>query len=77
MLLKRLGVLGFFALMFAFITAPPAYAYLDPGSGSFIVQILLAGLMGAALMTKIYWARIKSFFGMQSAKEEDEDDTDI
>jgi len=76
MLLKRLVSLSFFALMFALITAPPAHAYLDPGSGSFIIQILLAGLMGAALMTKIYWARIKSFFGIQSAEEEDEDDTD-
>lgn len=39
-----------------------AYAYLDPGTGSFLLQILIAGLVGAFFSIKIFWQRIKNFF---------------
>jgi hypothetical protein len=31
--------------------------YLDPGSGSFILQILLAALLGGAYAIKVYWKK--------------------
>jgi len=37
--------------------------YLDPGSGSFLVQLLLAAGLGISVAIKVYWSRIKSFFG--------------
>jgi hypothetical protein len=37
-------------------------AYLDPGSGSFILQILLATLLGILFLAKTYWQKIKGFF---------------
>ena len=36
--------------------------YLDPGSGSYIFQILIATLVGAAFLVKVFWQRIKAFF---------------
>jgi len=39
-----------------------AYAYLDPGTGSIILQGLLAAVAGIIVAGKLYWARIKSFF---------------
>lgn len=36
--------------------------YLDPGSGSFIIQMLLAGLLGIAVAIRIYWKKIVKFF---------------
>lgn len=36
--------------------------YLDPGSGSFIIQMLLAGLLGIAVAIRIYWNKIVAFF---------------
>jgi len=36
--------------------------YLDPGSGSFIIQMLLAGLLGIAVAVRIYWKKIVKFF---------------
>ncbi len=36
--------------------------YLDPGTGSFIIQILLAGLLGIGVAVKVYWKKIVSFF---------------
>ena len=41
---------------------PPTYAYIDPGTGSYIVQVVIAGLLGALVSLRIYWARIKAFF---------------
>ncbi|MEW5703932.1 MAG: hypothetical protein AB1781_05025 [Pseudomonadota bacterium] len=40
-----------------------AYAYLDPGTGSIILQLLFGGVAGALVIAKLYWHRIKSFFG--------------
>lgn len=41
----------------------PAFAYLDPGTGSIILQLLLGGVAGALMLLKLYWYRIKRFFG--------------
>ena len=38
-----------------------AFAYLDPGTGSYIFQIVVAGLLGAMLSIRIFWTRIKLF----------------
>lgn len=37
--------------------------YLDPGSGSLLVQLLAAGLGGSIIiMLAAFWGRIKAFF---------------
>jgi len=36
--------------------------YIDPGTGSFIIQILIAGLCGGLLAIKLFWNNIKSVF---------------
>lgn len=38
------------------------FAYLDPGSGSMLLQILLGGIAGVAVAGKMYWQRIKARF---------------
>ncbi len=43
------------------ILAKPPH-YLDPGSGSMLIQILLAALLGAGVAIKIFWRSIKAFF---------------
>jgi hypothetical protein len=53
----------------------PAYAYLDPGTGSYILQLILAGLLGAAFAVKLFWKNIKTFFKtLFSGEEVDEDE---
>ena len=54
-----------FALVFlsALKIDAPAYAYLDPGTGSMLVQMLLGGLAGVLVVGKLYWHRVKAFFG--------------
>ena len=45
-----------------------AAAYLDPGTGSIMLQSLLALLAGAAVTLKFYWAKVKSFFAHGKAE---------
>ena len=49
-------------LFFLLLTATDrACAYLDPGTGSLIIQLLLGAVAGALLGVKIFWKKIKSF----------------
>ena len=50
----------------------PAYAYLDPGTGSILLQGLIGGIAAAIAFLSIYWQKVKAFFG----KEEADTDTD-
>lgn len=47
--------------------------YLDPGSGSFIIQMLLAGLLGIAVAVRIYWKKIVKFFKKNKGGDIQED----
>jgi hypothetical protein len=35
--------------------------YLDPGSGSYIFQLLIAAVLGGLFLAKVYWRRITGF----------------
>ena len=37
-------------------------AYLDPGTGAMIIQVLIAGIVGAGFAIKLFWANIQGFF---------------
>ena len=43
-----------------------AEAYLDPGSGSMLIQLLLGGVAGLAVIVKLFWRRILDWFGVDS-----------
>ena len=52
------------------ISTKAAYAYLDPGSGSYIIQFILAGFVGGLFATKTFWVQIKTFItGLFSLKK--------
>ena len=44
------------AVLASLLLVREAHAYLDPGAGSYIIQILLASLFGALLILKVFWA---------------------
>ena len=48
----------------------PAHAYLDPGTGSYVIQIVLASLVGVAFGVKVFFRQIASFFGALFGKKE-------
>ena len=43
------------------IATEPAWAYLDPGTGSLILQSLIAGIAGVLVVGRLYWAKLKKF----------------
>jgi hypothetical protein len=59
-----------FLLYFGVVAAPSAQAYIDPGSGSFIFQVLIGGLLAGAVAVKHFWKRITSFFSRRSSREQ-------
>jgi hypothetical protein len=48
--------------------------YLDPGSGSFLIQLLIAALLGVAVAVRASWTKIKGWFGVKPKNDEDDDD---
>ena len=51
-----------FTLSFLILAAQDTYAYIAPGTGSYLLPLMLAGLLGLAFTMKIYWQKIKMFF---------------
>ncbi|MEO7307610.1 MAG: hypothetical protein ABIR78_00100 [Ferruginibacter sp.] len=50
--------------------------YIDPGSGSYILQMIIAAVLGISFFFKNFWLAVKAFFtGKRPKKEEEEKDT--
>lgn len=60
------AVAGFIVLL---LYAKEARAYLDPSSGSILIQIILGGIAGFFVLLKIYWRRIRRFLGRSKIEE--------
>ena len=50
-----------------------AYAYIDLGTGSYIIQMAIAGALGSLFALKMYWGRLTTFLrGLFSRQKKDE-----
>jgi hypothetical protein len=47
-------------------------AYLDPGSGSFILQLIIGAIAASGIVIKIYWKKIKGLFSRSAMKKDDD-----
>ena len=59
-------------LFLLYMTDPEAY--LDPGTGSMLLQVVLGGIAAVGVAIKLYWHKLRAAFGM-AKKEDPEDDT--
>lgn len=50
------------AMVLSVTAIAPAQAYLDPGTGSIILQLILGGVAGVMVVMKLYWHHLLSFF---------------
>ena len=64
----RIVVVVVFAFLLIGLTNR-AEAYLDPGSGSMVFQLIVGGIAGLILAIKIFWRRILSLFGIKANEE--------
>ena len=51
-----------------------AEAYLDPGTGSMMLQVILGGIAAIGVAIKLYWHKLRVLFGANK-KEETEDES--
>jgi len=59
-------------ILLLLLTIPDiAFAYLDPGTGSYIFQVLVAAVVGSLFAIKMYWQRIKNFFSSRFSKKQE------
>jgi hypothetical protein len=52
----------------AFLIAHPAYAYVDPGTGGMLTQLLTGGVAGLLVLGRLYWSRLSETLRRPSAK---------
>ena len=58
-------------LVLFFITFPQyVYGYLDPGTGSYVIQVILAAVLGIGVAFRIFWHRIKGIFKKKPENQE-------
>lgn len=64
----------FFIFLFGIvgILAKNAYAYIDPGTGSYLLQILIASVVSGLFVIKIWWAKIKDFIFKNKTEKNNE-----
>ena len=71
--MKWVVLFGVFMLM----ATGDAHGYLDPGSGSAILQGIIGALAAIAITLKLYWHRLMRLLGLRKASmDEDIDDDD-
>lgn len=66
-----------FFVLLCLIFPQNVYGYLDPGTGSYILQIGLALLFGVLIAIKIFWSKVKIFlvnFFLKGKKDEKDND---
>lgn len=66
MLFTVLGLAAWWVL----VIAPDASAYIDPSAGGMLVQLLLAGTAGAAVLVKLFWLRLRRMVGLPDKESE-------
>ena len=59
------------AILMIGMSTSPAWAYLDPGTGSIVLQVLLGGVAGLLLAGKLYWHRLLTILGIRRGVADD------
>lgn len=57
------------AALLMLVATREAKPYIDPGTGSYLLQLLLAGVFGASFAVKMFWRNIKSYVRGRAARQ--------
>ena len=61
----------FLITIYLLLITNKAHAYLDPGTGSYIFQVMAALVIGGLYTIKMHWQKIKTFFSNHVSKKQD------
>lgn len=56
-------------ILFLAAVSRPAHAYIDPGTAGLLLQAIIGGAVGTLFAIRIYWQKIKKFFGLRTETE--------
>lgn len=59
--LKKICCVLLFFGVICFLFPVRIHAYIDPGTGSYILQLLFAAFIGISLGISLFWKKIKAF----------------
>ena len=65
------------AAWWVLVLASDAEAYIDPSASGMLVQLLLAGTAGVAVLGKLFWVRIKRLFGATNTRSENTSSSNV
>ena len=60
-----MGYLTILVFLSQLIIISSAFAYVDPGSGSYILQIIIGFALAGLYALKNYWVKVRSWFTMK------------
>ena len=63
----------FLILILLTVGIQPAFAYIDPGSGSAIMSVIIGFFVAIGVLVKTFLYKIKSFFGFSKVKKNSND----
>lgn len=56
-------------LLVLLLSGSPAYAYIDPASGSLMLQVLLGGVFAFFVLLKLYWHKLLRLLRLKKPEE--------
>ena len=62
-------------MIFSSVPLAPVF-YLDPGSGSILFQMIIAAFLGAGILIRSQWSRLKRWFGAKTESTEETEEND-
>jgi len=68
----QIATLAYVVVIATLSFAKPAHAYIDPGTGTLIVQSLIGGAAAAVTVGSVYLAKIRSFISRLIGREPSE-----
>jgi hypothetical protein len=74
--MKNIFIYLFYNIIAIFLIVTNAYAYLDPGTGSFILQAIIGFLAALSAGFLYYWTKVKNFFLRLFRKNNKDEKTD-
>jgi len=74
--MKNFFIYLLYNIIAIFLIVTNAYAYLDPGTGSFILQAIIGFLAALSAGFLYYWTKVKNFFLRLFKKNNKDEKTD-
>ena len=75
--MKKILIFFTYNIIAIFLIVSNAYAYLDPGTGSFILQAIIGFLAAVSAGFLYYWTKVKNFFLKIFKKKNNDEKTDV